>query len=239
MGKKYHEIYSSLLNLLEEKTIKPGEILPSEKDLMQTYNASRDTVRKALALLVENGYIQKNQGKGSVVIDHNRLQFPISGLTSFKELKPTMSDDVVTKVVCLEKLKADSSSQKKLQLSKDDEIWYIERVRIVDKEAIILDIDIVNAQIVPNLTKEILEDSLYEYIEEQLKLKVGFSSKEITVQEATFNDQNLLDMKHWTNIVSIKSYSYLENAQLFQYTESRHRPDKFRFVEFARRNKLF
>jgi GntR family transcriptional regulator, trehalose operon transcriptional repressor len=34
----------------------------------------------------------------------------------------------------------------------------------------------------------------------------------------------------------IKNYVYLEDASLFQFTESRHRPDKFRFVDFARRS---
>lgn len=31
-------------------------------------------------------------------------------------------------------------------------------------------------------------------------------------------------------------YSYLDDTTLFQYTESRHRPDKFKFVNFARRH---
>lgn len=39
-------------------------------------------------------------------------------------------------------------------------------------------------------------------------------------------------------LVCVKSYTYLEDATLFQYTESKHRPDKFRFVEFARRSHM-
>lgn len=41
----------------------------------------------------------------------------------------------------------------------------------------------------------------------------------------------MLDM-----IVSIKSFTYLEGATLYQYTESRHRPDKFKFIDFTRLN---
>ena len=36
-------------------------------------------------------------------------------------------------------------------------------------------------------------------------------------------------------VVVVKSYTYLEDRSLFQYTESRHRTDKFKFVDFARR----
>lgn len=237
MGKKYHEIYHSLLEEIENDRYVPGELLPSEKILMTTYNASRDTVRKALNLLTENGYIQKNQGKGSIVIDNNRMNFPISGLTSFKELIPTMNGKVETKVICCELMEADTASMDKLGLKKGDMIWYVERVRYVDDEAIILDTDIINAQIIPGLTRRIANDSIYNYIENTLDLKIGFAKKEVTVQEANNNDYLQLNMRHWQSVVSVKSYSYLENAQLFQYTEARHRPDKFRFLEFARRNK--
>ncbi|MCO4130305.1 UTRA domain-containing protein, partial [Enterobacter kobei] len=49
-------------------------------------------------------------------------------------------------------------------------------------------------------------------------------------------DYRLLDLEGFQAIVVVKNYIYFENAILFQYTESRHRPDKFRFVDFARRN---
>lgn len=44
-----------------------------------------------------------------------------------------------------------------------------------------------------------------------------------------------LDLQDDKHIVVVKNYVYLDNANLFQYTESRHRLDKFRFVDFARR----
>ena len=45
-------------------------------------------------------------------------------------------------------------------------------------------------------------------------------------------------MKDFDLLVCVKSYTYLEDATLFQYTISKHRPDKFRFVEFARKNTI-
>ena len=34
-------------------------------------------------------------------------------------------------------------------------------------------------------------------------------------------------------IVVVKSYTYLSDGRLFQYTISKHRADRFKFVEFA------
>ncbi|GAA0499082.1 hypothetical protein GCM10008986_27770 [Salinibacillus aidingensis] len=55
------------------------------------------------------------------------------------------------------------------------------------------------------------------------------------MEEPTEEDAELLDLEGYSSIVVIKSLVYLEDTSLFQYTESRHRPDKFRFVDFARR----
>ncbi|WP_143522307.1 UTRA domain-containing protein, partial [Pseudomonas sp. 2822-17] len=78
-------------------------------------------------------------------------------------------------------------------------------------------------------------NSIYEYIEGELGLTISFAKKEITVEEPTEEDCELLDLEGFSNIVVVKNFVHLEDASIFQYTESRHRPDKFRFVEFARR----
>lgn len=235
MKSKYIEIYSQLLEMIDQGEIKSGEKLPSENELMKMYQVSRDTVRKSLALLEQNGYISKVKGKGSVVLDKKVYEFAVSGLTSFKEHSSGIGGKIETKVICLEKMEPDSTNKKRLQLQDDDQIWYIERLRVVDDEAIILDTDIVNARFVPELSEAIVEDSLYEYLENVLELKIGFAKKEITVQEAHLNDKRFMDLNQYDMVVCVKSYVYLEGGTLFQYTESRHRPDKFIFTDFAKR----
>ena len=91
---KYQKIYQDLLEKIKQGEIKAHTLLPSENELMKIYDSSRDTVRKALNLLLNDGYIQKNKGKGSVVLDINRIAFPVSGVTSFKELKKTLHGEV-------------------------------------------------------------------------------------------------------------------------------------------------
>lgn len=66
--KKYEKIYNVIITHIENKKIELNELLPSEKLLCQTFDASRVTVRRALSELEKDGYIQKTQGKGSIVI---------------------------------------------------------------------------------------------------------------------------------------------------------------------------
>lgn len=127
--KKYESIYHDLLALIENNKIKAGEKLSSEFDLQNKYQASRDTIRKALLLLSQNGYIQKSQGKGSIVLDINRFNFPVSGLTSFKEIASDIKGKVETIVHTCECIEPDEEIKKLLMLKSGTKVWYIERVR--------------------------------------------------------------------------------------------------------------
>ena len=234
---KYQKIYQDLLEKIKQGEIKPHTLLPSESELMKIYDASRDTVRKALNLLLNDGYIQKNKGKGSVVLDINRIAFPVSGVTSFKELTKTLHGKVKTIVILFSEEKPDEEIQKALYV-KEGLVYHVKRIREIEGEKIILDEDYLNKSIVEGLSYQDAENSLYEYIEKKLGLKISFARKEITVVKATEEEKQLLDMLDYDLLVCVKSYVYLEDATLFQYTISKHRPDKFRFVDFARRSEL-
>lgn len=233
---KYLIIFEEIETAIRNGSYAPNSILPSENELAERYNTSRETIRKALNILAQKGYIQKLRGKGSLVLDMQKLQFPISGLVSFKELAEKMGSSSVTHIESFERKNPSPVLQKEMNLKKDESIWEVLRIGEINKEKIILDKDYIIEKFVPGLTKEICRRSIFDYIEKDLKLKIGFARKEFTVETPTEEDYRLLDLEGFQAIVVVKNYIYFENAALFQYTESRHRPDKFRFVDFARRN---
>ena len=237
MQKKYLTIYDDLVKKIQTNVWSESTLLPSENELTMMYETSRETIRKALNLLSQNGYIHKIRGKGSVVIDRNKFDFPVSGISSFKELAESLELNSETVVERLDYVKKDHPVRSKLGVSGQDQVWQVDRIRKIDVEKVILDKDYFNEKYVPIPAKEVCEDSIYDYVERELGLTIGFAKKEIVVEEPTDEDRKLLDLTGFTNIVIIKSLVYLADTSLFQYTESRHRPDKFRFVDFARRVK--
>ena len=181
------------------------------------------------------GYIQKVRGKGSVIISRNKFDFPVSGIVSFKELATNLKFPTNTIVNELSIVKADPKLQFKLDVKVNEPVWKVVRIREISGEKVILDKDYFTKDFIPMLRKRLCEDSIYEYLENELQLKISYARKEIIVEEPTQEDRELLDLEHHSNVVVIKSRVYLEDTSLFQYTESRHRPDKFQFVDFARR----
>ncbi|WP_426348778.1 trehalose operon repressor [Alloiococcus sp. CFN-8] len=237
MDSKYIFIYNDILTKIEEGAYKRNDKLPSEKELMDEYEVSRDTIRKALKLLEEEGIIHKIKGKGSLILDINKLDLPVSGITSFKELAKNLNMPINTILYDLSQLEGDSVIREKLALREEAPLWRVIRIREFGGKKVILDKDYFNGDIISELTEAICLDSIYEYIEEVLGLKIAFAHKEITVETATLEDKKLLDCEGYDMIVVVKSFTYLDDTRLFQYTESRHRPDKFKFVDFARRTK--
>ncbi|WP_050181589.1 trehalose operon repressor [Domibacillus robiginosus] len=235
---KYKRIYEELAEKMKQGVFQPGELIPSEHELAASYETSRETIRKALTLLSQNGYIQKLRGKGSVVLDTSRASFPFSGLVSFKELAEGLSGTIYTNVEELTLIRPEPYLQHQLQCSAKEDIWKVTRTRVFNEERIILDKDFLLKKNVPTLTREICEQSIYAYLEKELDLTISFARKEITVEPCTKEDLSLLHMNGFSYIVVVRNYVYLDNANLFQYTESRHRPDKFRFVDFARRHTI-
>jgi GntR family trehalose operon transcriptional repressor len=235
MQKKYLTIYDDLVKKIQTNVWTESTLLPSENELAVMYETSRETIRKALNVLSQKGYIHKIRGKGSVVIDTHKFNFPVSEISSFNELAESLQLESHTIVVTLGLVAKDHDVRKKLLVTGQGQVWQVDRIREIDGEKVILDKDYFNEGYVPMPSKEVCQHSIYHYIEHELGLSIGFAKKEIIVEEPTEEDRALLDLEGFSNVVIIKSLVYLADTTLFQYTESRHRPDKFRFVDFARR----
>lgn len=232
---KYQLIYKDLLEKIRSGQYKINTFLPTEKELSNIYDSSRDTIRKSLNILAQNGYIQKIKGKGSLVLDFTRINFPVSGISSFNELKKHIPGEVNTLVNIFLQTEVTADIKEELSMDKG-KIYHIERIRQIDGEKVILDIDYLNAEIIKGLSLEDAQNSIYKYIEEDLGFTISFAKKEITVVKATKREMDLLDMRDFDLLVCVKSYTYLDDGRVFEHTISKHRPDKFKFVDFARRN---
>lgn len=232
---KFLEIYRYLREKIRSLEYKAGETLPSEHELTEEFGVSRGTIRKALALLEEKGFIQKRKGKGSVVLDVQRFDLPLSGLTSYKELQLNQGNESKTLILENKTTFLPPDVAKFLHLSFDEEAIFLKRLRKVKNEGVILDIDYLLASIIPEIPYSAAENSLYEYIEGTLRLPISYARKEFTVEPVTEEDKKLLSLQGDTHVVVTRSAVFLEDTRLFQYSESRHRVDTFRFTDFARR----
>ena len=107
--------------------------------------------------------------------------------------------------------------------------------QVVDDLVFILDIDYLDMELIPNSTRRIAEQSIYSYIENDLKLIINYAQKEITTDHTSDRDKILMDIDKDPYVVSIKSKVYLQDDCQLQFTESCHKLEKFKFVDFVKR----
>ena len=237
MASKYVQVYTDLKNRIESQALETGQALPAEGELMDYYQVSRDTVRKALGILENQGYIQKARGKVATVAGKKGYTFPFEKLASFKELNAHLNRQTQTEVENLEILSDTARIAELFGEAGDgeEEAYDLLRVRRIEGERVIMDHDYFRRSIVPNLPLRACRDSVYEYLEKEQGPKIGYATKEISVQNAGEIDRRYLDLGSYDLVVVVVGYTYTLDGRVFQYTESRHRPDHFRFVGVAQR----
>ena len=236
---KYEGIYHSIKKRIEAQDYPYQSLLPSENTLIEEYACSRNTVRRALAELVNDGYVQTMQGRGVRVIYQpvGKTTFTIGGIETFQETARRNHLHAVTKVTKFETVIADECFAAKSGFSVGDELWSIERVRYLDGKALILDVNYFLKEFVPGLTPQIAASSIYDYIENTLGMQIITSKRRITVEHATARDEKLLDMGTYGCVAVVVNQTFNSAGLLFEYTQSRHQPDYFCFQDIATRKK--
>lgn len=237
MASKYMEIYKDLKSQIETGVLKPGEKIKSEVDLCKEYDCSRMTIRNALDILSEEGYVFRKKKVGTFVLNHvhshNRTiisERELSGLTR-------SAKNVTSKVIKFEVNFVDQNVALHLNMKKSDPVLYIYRLRYVNGEPVILEHTYLNPRVIPGVTLDVAEHSVYRYIEETLGLRIASAKKVTTAQPSNEDDHKYLHLKDTEPVLMIEQVAYLDDGTPFEYSLSRHHYDKFEMTMYSLRRK--
>lgn len=234
---KFEAIYKDLKQKIEAQEYSFQHPLPSEHTLITIYDCSRNTVRRAIRMLAEHGYVQSLQGKGVKVIYQpvEQTAFTLGGIESFKESALRNQKKAHTKVIRFSEIIADERIAATTGFTLGDELFFVQRVRYLDNVALIFDVNIFLKSQTPGLTSKIAGQSIYEYLEHQLGMQIVTSKRRMTVERATPMDEKHLDLGDYNSLAVISSQTFNSSGIMFEYTQSRHHPEYFCFQDVATR----
>ncbi len=233
---KYKKVYQDIKKKIEDQVWSTGQALPTENELMEIYSYSKDTIRKALSLLEMDGYIQKKQGKSSIVIEHGLMKEQyLSEIKTAGELNKRSKHQIQTELTSLYIVQGQDDLMSTFEVDDKVDFYRVSRVRTIDGERLEYEISYFDRRVVPYLSKEIAESSIYRYLEEELKLTISHSRREISFRYANEEEKQLMDLADYEMVVVVTSVTYLSNGQAFQYGTISYRPDKVSFVSMAKR----
>lgn len=234
---KYEWIYKDLKEKIENGSYVFQELLPSENLLIQFYDCSRNTVRRAIGRLVTDGYVQTIQGKGvrNIYRPVEQAAFTLGEIESFQESARRNHQTAKTKVLLFTEITADASFSQRTGFPEGAELFYLQRLHYLDNKALILNHNYFLKSQVPELTREIAEHSIYDYLENTLHMTIVNSRRVMTVEHITQIDEKYLELnaEDYNCLAVVTSYTYNSSGIMFEFTQSRHRPDYFRFQNNA------
>lgn len=130
---------------------------------------------------------------------------------------------------------ADKNTASDLKIEENDSIYKIKRIRLADGAPMALETAYIPVQIVPGLTEENSNLSLYQYIEEHLSLSISEANQEIEASVADSYDAENLGINLGDPTLLIERISYLTDGIPFELVKSTFRADRYRFVHTMKR----
>src|SRR5271165_4384719 len=112
---RYHQLKEILRERVRRGDWKPGDLIPSERELSETYRISRMTARQAVTDLVNEGVFYREQGKGTFVTSH-KITLQLMRLTGFTEDISARGQRPSTRVIAATMCPADDITAERLRV---------------------------------------------------------------------------------------------------------------------------
>ncbi len=130
-------LYTQLYDILREKITlgewQPGEMIPPENELIERHQISRTTVRQTLDMLVNEGLIYRQRGRGTFVA-HPTVEQALVRIISFTDDMLQRGFEPSTEVLFSGLVSAPKDIAEKLQIEPGEELARLERLRLADGE---------------------------------------------------------------------------------------------------------
>lgn len=175
----YYQLKQTLLKWIEGGDYPPGSILPSEKQLQDSFGISRTTVRMALKELEQEGFLVRSPGKGTFVASM-KIESGPRRILSFTQEMLNMGLQVSNQVVSLEKELPVIRTANKLQIPQDQPVWRLERIRMADSVPIATEVNYIPAALVPNMEAQLAQNqSFYSCLEEEYGIIIVYARERV------------------------------------------------------------
>ncbi|MDW0109891.1 GntR family transcriptional regulator [Sporosarcina aquimarina] len=225
----YVQIEDYLKQQIAQDVYPVKSIIPSERELSELFGVSRMTVRQSLTNLVKEGLLYREKGRGTFVAEE-KMEQPLNGLTSFTEDMKARGLSPGTKLIGFSQVRPDPQIRARLGLSSEALVHKVVRIRYADNTPMAIERSYLPVDLLPTLSEEALQGSLYAFIEQQEKLVIGQATQRMEAALAKKEDAEYLQIAIPAAVVQIERVSTLEDGRTFEVVRSTYRSDRYKFI---------
>lgn len=214
----YEQIANELRDKMYNGDLQDGDQIDSEPKLCMTLKVSRGTVRKALDVLIKEGRLTKIHGKGTFVTNPD-VAYPLGGkLYSFAETLDMQHLNYDTQVIRQDLLSANKEIAEHLNIPIGDKFLYLERLRSVQGEKVMLIENRVNINICPGIQKKNFNNvSLFAEIEDITGKSIDSAMSTYEALIIGNKRGDLLNLPASSPILKVQQTVFMPNHKSIEY----------------------
>ena len=230
---KYYIIKNDIIKKINDNELSPNQLLPSERELIDSYNVSRITIRRAIDELVKDGYVYKISGKGSFVNKSTSKQ-NLNTVHSYTEEITNQGKKPSRKLLKMNIEKGSYDICKKLNLLENENVFLLERVYYADEKPLCLTKAYLPYNQFLNIECfDFSSNSLYNVLESFYNIKITRATQVIEAASSKDKISELLDVDdgHPLLLFNTTTYGQKDGVEFpIEYFISYYKTDNMKYV---------
>lgn len=236
----YMQLKEIIIKRIEDGEYLPGEKIPSEREMADTYGVNRMTVKNAISSLVEANILYRVHGKGTFVAkkETEKVAFYENYTDTGRGLGAVLKDSgkpLTNQTLEKGVIQCRGYLANKLHILKNDDVYVLHRLRSMGTESFALEYCYVPFRLFEDIDSYNFEHvSLYDYMKSKGHLPVVFSQR-LTILKAVQPEARLMKIQEGQPLYYFEYIGKDAKGNVVEYTESYARCDKAKFTFRAKR----
>ena len=224
----HHQIKEDLVLHLRSERFAPGLALPSEASLCVHYQVSRGTLRRALADLVSDGYLERHRGRGTFVTRSKLESGMVGAYNRFHLLGPPL--DAGGRILQCRRIQASKDVGAMLHVKSGTRLWMLERVRFTQGTAVGLQTSFLPFDLCPGLVRQNLAElHLIDLLRDVYDVHLGSAVEYVEPTVADGYAARHLGVRVRTPLFQIERTTYTVAGVIAEYRRGVLRGDIYRY----------
>jgi len=227
----YVQVADWLENMIKKERYQVGTKLPSEGELAQKFQLNRNTIRQAISLLVQKGFVEKQKGVGTFIREKtpSLAIHQLSKIVSFSDDFNLNKVELEDRIILKKKIIAGEELAEKLDIKPKDYAVKIERVRIANKTPMIFERQFYSFKDFGDLLEIEIKGSMYQILINNFNVNLDHSIQTFRAINPAKEIVQLLKISMNTPCLFLESLAYNSQNICIEVLQSFYRGDKYRF----------